>query len=204
MMDDALLARLRIREVIEAWAICRDSGDWDGLAECWHPGAIMNATWFQGTSDLFIARAKDSFSRAGMSSHIQGGSLIRVAGQRAIAQTRVTISSRDPIEGVMCDIPCIARFYDFFECRQGKWALVMRQPIYEKDRADPVESGVVLKLDPALLARFPVGYRHLAYAQSQRGLPVKTDMPGLRGPEVERLYAQGADWLAGTPMEFAA
>ena len=42
---------------------------------------------------------------------------------------------------------------------------------------------------------FRPGYRHLAYAQVQRGLPVKTDMPGLKGPEVEALYPRGADWL---------
>jgi hypothetical protein len=26
---------------------------------------------------------------------------------------------------------------------------------------------------------------------------VKPDMPGLKGPEVEALYARGAQWLAG-------
>jgi hypothetical protein len=29
------------------------------------------------------------------------------------------------------------------------------------------------------------------------GYKVKPDMPGLKGPEVERLYARGAAWLAG-------
>ena len=32
------------------------------------------------------------------------------------------------------------------------------------------------------------------------GYPVKPDMPGLRGPEVERLYQRGAAWLAGEPV----
>ena len=32
------------------------------------------------------------------------------------------------------------------------------------------------------------------------GYPVKPDMPGLRGPEVEALYARGAAWLAGDPV----
>jgi hypothetical protein len=31
----------------------------------------------------------------------------------------------------------------------------------------------------------------------QAGYPVKPDMPGLRGPEVEELYQRGAAWLAG-------
>jgi hypothetical protein len=48
-----------------------------------------------------------------------------------------------------------------------------------------------------VLARFPEGYRHLAYLQVRVGYQVKPDMPGLRGPEVERLYQRGAAWLAG-------
>ena len=47
-----------------------------------------------------------------------------------------------------------------------------------------------------LLARFPEGYRHLAYLQTRIGYTVKPDMPGLDGPEVEALYARGA-WLKG-------
>jgi hypothetical protein len=42
-----------------------------------------------------------------------------------------------------------------------------------------------------------VGYRHLAYAQTQIGYDVKPDMPGLTGPQVAYLYERGARWLAG-------
>jgi hypothetical protein len=77
---------------------------------------------------------------------------------------------------------------------------VLRQPIYEKDRLDPVTSGAVVELDPDVLNRFPEGYRHLAYLQAAAGYPVKPDMPGLRGPGVAALYARGAAWLAGEPV----
>jgi hypothetical protein len=78
---------------------------------------------------------------------------------------------------------------------------VLRQPIYEKDRADPVDPAAALELDPQLLAHFPEGYRHLAYVQTQIGYPVKDDMPGLTGPEVEALYRRGAAWLEGRDLE---
>jgi hypothetical protein len=74
---------------------------------------------------------------------------------------------------------------------------VLRQPIYEKDRLDPLEPSASLQLDRERLERFPPGYRHLAYLQSGLGFQVKPDMPGLTGPEVERLYERGARWLAG-------
>jgi len=112
----------------------------------------------------------------------------------------MTISQRASVEGVLCDVVCTGRFYDFFEKRKGEWGMLLRQPIYEKDRIDPLDPGAVLKLDPELLAQFPEGYRHLAYLQSRIGYPVKRDLPGLTGPEVERLYARGAEWLAGKPL----
>jgi hypothetical protein len=59
-----------------------------------------------------------------------------------------------------------------------------------------------LKLDPALLLRFPEGYRHLAYAPTRIGYTVKGDMPTLKGVEVERLYAAGAAWLAGRALDW--
>ena len=74
---------------------------------------------------------------------------------------------------------------------------MLRQPIYEQDRLDPVDPSATLTLEQELLERFPVGYRHLAYLQTRIGFAVKPDMPGLSGPEVEALYARGADWLAG-------
>jgi len=66
---------------------------------------------------------------------------------------------------------------------------------------DPVDPAARLLLDPALLARFPDGYRHLAYLQTRIGYAVKADMPGLKGPEVEALYARGARWLGGGPSD---
>jgi len=132
--------------------------------------------------------------------HFLGGSSIDVAGQRAIAQTKMTISQRAPVEGVICDVVCSGRFYDFFEKRKNRWGLVLRQPIYEKDRLDPVDPAAKLVLDRDLLARFPEGYRHLAYLQTKIGYQVKTDMPGIEGPELERLYARGARWLKGESL----
>jgi hypothetical protein len=101
------------------------------------------------------------------------------------------------VDGVVCDVVCTGRFYDLFERRAGRWGLVLRQPVYERDRLDPVDPAAALVLDPELLARFPEGYRHLAYLQTRIGYDVKADMPGLTGPEVEALYARGAEWLRG-------
>ena len=75
--------------------------------------------------------------------------------------------------------------------------MVLRQPIYEKDRIDPVDASVLLKLDRSELLKYPPGYRHLAYVQSKIGYPIKADMPQLQGPVVDALYMRGRAWLSG-------
>jgi len=199
-MDTALADRLAIREVIHDWTTFRDAGDWERFRRVWHPGARMMATWFQGPAERFVEVSREGFDKGVNILHFLGGTSIDVAHARAIAQTRMTISQRAAVDGVVCDVVCTGRFYDFFERRDGTWGIVLRQPIYEKDRLDPVDPAASLRLDPALLAQFPEGYRHLAYLQSRIGFAVKRDMPTLRGPEVERLYGAGAAWLAGQPL----
>lgn len=192
-MDD----RQEIRDLIENWAVWRDAGDWERFRTLWHDDGRMMATWFQGGANEFIAVSRAGFARGVRILHFLGGSSIDVAGSRAIAQTKMTISQRAEVEGIACDVVCTGRFYDFLEKRGGRWGLVLRQPIYEKDRIDPLAPGAKLALDQPLLARFPEGYRHLAYLQTRIGYEVKPDMPGLTGPEVEALYARGERWLAG-------
>jgi hypothetical protein len=99
---------------------------------------------------------------------------------------------------VVCDVVCSGRFYDFIEKRKSRWGLVLRQPIYERDRIAPVDPAATVRLDQELLAGFPEGYRHLAYLQAKNGQAVKTDMPGLTGAALDALYQRGAEWLAGS------
>jgi hypothetical protein len=198
--EGELRDRLSIREVVENWALWRDAGDWERFRTVWHPEARMMATWFQGPAERFIEASRVGWNKGVSILHFLGGSTVDVEGPRAIAQTKMTISQRATVDGVDCDVVCTGRFYDFFERRGDRWGIVLRQPIYEKDRLDPVDPAATLRLDAELLAQFPEGYRHLAYLQTRIGYTVKRDMPGLKGAEVERLYATGAAWLAGRAL----
>ena len=193
------MAQLQIRRLVENWAVWRDAGDWARFRTVWHSDGVMMATWFQGPFEEFIRVTIEGWNKGVSILHFLGGSSIDVAGERAIAQTKMTISQRGLVDGVLCDVLCTGRFYDFFEERDGVWGLVHRQPIYEKDRVDPIDPAARLTLDQAVLAGFPEGYRHLAYIQTRIGYTVKLDMPMLKGPVVQDLYRRGADWLAGKP-----
>ncbi len=190
-----------IRDLIENWIVWRDAGDWERFATVWHDDGVMMATWFQGPARDFIRVSREGFERGVRILHFQGGTSVDLAGDRAIAQTKMTITQRSTVEGVECDVVCTGRFYDFLERRDNVWGLVLRQPIYEIDRLTPTTPSPTPgpELDQGLLAQFPSGYRHLAYIQAKIGYDVKRDMPGLVGPEVEDLYRRGAEWLAGAP-----
>jgi ketosteroid isomerase-like protein len=190
--------KLAIREVVENWALWRDAGDWERFATVWHEDGWMTATWFQGSARQFIEVSRAGFERGVSILHFLGGFTCDVAGDRAIAQTKMTINQRAMVDGLQVDVVCTGRFYDFFAKHADRWAIVRRQPIYEKDRMDPVEPSRRVMLDPVLLATFPEGYRHLGYLQSKNGFTVKGNLPGLRGTAVETLYAEGRAWLAGS------
>jgi hypothetical protein len=199
-MDAETLDRLAIRQLIDNWALWRDAGDWERFRTVWHDDGVMMATWTQGSADQFIAMCREGFEKGNIILHFLGGHTSDLKGNRAVAQTKMTISQRNYVHDVLVDVVCTGRFYDFLEKRDGKWGMVLRQPIYEKDRMDPVDPAARLTLDKAVLERFPEGYRHLAYLQSHIGFPIKPDMPGLKGSQVQALYAKGKAWLEGSPL----
>lgn len=199
-MDD-LEDRLAIRELVESWAVWRDAGDWDRFRTVWFEDGRMMATWTQGTADEFIVMSKAGWDRGMRIHHVLGGQSIEIADDRAVSQVKMEIHQRAAVDRVDVDVTCTGRFYDFLEKREGRWGFVLRQPIYEQDRMDPVDPAARLELERDLLARFPEGYRHLAYLQTRIGYEVRRNMPGLRGPEVEALYRSGAAWLRGEPLD---
>lgn len=55
----------------------------------------------------------------------------------------------------------------------------------EKDRLEPVDPSKRIELEAQALARYPEGYRHVAYLQTGAGVRITPDLPtpGKRGAE---------------------
>ncbi|REH38199.1 SnoaL-like protein [Kutzneria buriramensis] len=181
--------------MVQRWAIHRDAGDWERFRELWHPNGWMSATWFDGPFEEFIRASQRAFAAGVRILHFLGGTAVEVGGGHAIAQTKMTITQRGPVHGVEVDVVCTGRFYDFFARHEGEWRIAHRQPIYERDRMDPVDPAATLSLDADRLAGFPEGYRHLAYLQEANGSTVRQGLPGLNDEAVRRLYREGRAWL---------
>ena len=155
MLTEQEAEEFRIRQLVEKWAMTRDAGDWAGFASVWHEDGWMTATWFQGPAADFIRASQDGFDAGVNILHFLGGSRCEVTGDRAVAQTKMTIQQRATVHGITADVTCTGRFYDFLEKRDGAWGIVRRQPIYEKDRLDPVDPGGPADPRPAAAGRVP-------------------------------------------------
>jgi hypothetical protein len=201
--DKLMMDRLAIPEVIDNWVLYRDAGDWERFRSVWTSDGYMMATWFEGPATEFAKVSSDGMDHGVNIMHFLGGKTIGLAGNRAVAQTKMTISQRAPVHNVVVDVLCTGRFWDFLEKRNGKWAIALRRLTYEKDRMDPVDPSKLVTLDSKLLESFPVGYRHLGYLQTVNGNKVRMDMPGLRGPGTDALKGYAKDWLAGKSIESA-
>ena len=180
--------RQAIRELVENWVVWRDAGDWERFRTVWHDDGRMMATWFQGPADEFIRVSREGFERGVSHPALPRRHVDRRRRRpRDRADEDDDLAARARSTASLCDVVCTGRFYDFFERRDGRWGLVLRQPIYEKDRLDPVDPAAALELDPATCSRAsPRATATSPTCSSGIGYDVKPDMPGLTGPEVER------------------
>jgi len=194
------LEKLSIIDVVQSWALYRDTGDWDGLRSTVHPDAQMTATWFDGSFEEFIAACQASWRKGSKSQHFLGGSVAQIKGSKAIAQTRMSIMVRGTVDNQLVDITCTGRFYDRVEKRDGKWKILKRNVIYEKDRIDLLDPSASLSLDHNRLQRFPEGYQHLAYMQSAQGANVSPHLATGSGPALDALISEGQAWLNASEL----
>jgi hypothetical protein len=191
-MDD----RAEIERRINEWVIFRDSGDFDRLRELWSADGTITTTWFSGSADDFVAHSRRMFGAPLPGSlHTLGGISVDVRGPRAISQAKIVLSVFAPVHGTASVVTCWGRFYDFWHKVDGTWKIADHIVIYDRDRLSALEGTVTPTLDPAVLNRFPEGYRHLAYTLEVNGTAVLEGLPGLTGAAVEELYARGRAWL---------
>ena len=202
-MTNELLDRLAVAEVTENWFVYRDNRDWEMFLTVWHEDGVMMTTWGgQTTPQGFAEAAQRGYDNGDRMLHECGPTAVRLSGDRAISQSKLRIMQRGPVKEVLCDVTCIGRVYDFVERRAGRWGIVLRQPIYERDVIAPVDPAQSVELTSDELASLPDGYARLGYLQAGLGYTIKADMPTSSGPELATLLAAGEQWLAGGALDW--
>ncbi|MBL0421552.1 nuclear transport factor 2 family protein [Ramlibacter sp. AW1] len=191
-----LLDRAAITRVVQDWGLARDAGRWSQLRACFTADATMHTTWFVGSAAEFVERSIQAALAGVRSQHFIGAATITLRGNKAVVETRMILMLRAMLAGEEVDATCWGRFHDRFVRDAGVWRIKQRVPVYEKDRLDPVNPAATLHLDPDLLARNPVGYRHLAYLQSQVGAAITPGLPTPDSTALVHLEAASAAWLA--------
>lgn len=187
-----------IREAIENWGLFRDAGRWAELRALYTPDGTMQTTWFDGAAAEFVERSIESHRRGTRVQHFIGSASITLNGEKAIVESRVITLLRTELQGLDVDVTCYARFCDRFVRSGDAWLIKSRVPIYEKDRLDPVDPQAAPALDQGVLARYPEGYRHLAYVQTIAGRPVTPGLHVSNGEALASLYAAANSWLRGS------
>lgn len=157
---------------------------------------------------------------------------------RAVTKLKATITQRFVLEGCEVDAESDCRFCFFWErgtdavtdIAKGEWRARYVRHWYEKDKLIPVNPNKVPKVDEAVLAKFPPGYRYVAshvcsaavvdvenlcyrylsYCQEATlGIDIILDMPGHRreddtptGRAHDALYMKCKTWMEGGKIDF--
>src|ERR1700748_1076242 len=118
-MSGTAADRLAIRDLLENWVVWRDSGDWERFRTVWADEGWMMATWFQGSAADFIKVSIEGWNKGVSILHFLGGMSIEIEENRAIAQTKMTISQRAKVDEHPVDVVCTGRFFAFLGRGQG-------------------------------------------------------------------------------------
>jgi hypothetical protein len=84
-------------ELIQTWGLHRDQGQWPQLLGTFTPDGQISVSWFSGAFSEFVEQCRQAFQAGQHSKHHIFPSVVRIAGQRALAETNIVIRVRQKI-----------------------------------------------------------------------------------------------------------
>jgi hypothetical protein len=186
-------------ELIQSWGLCRDQGKWPELTATFAPDGEISVSWFSGLFRDFVEHCRKSFDAGQRSKHLILPSVVRGAGDRAMAETNIVILVRQQVGGTLIDLTSYARFLDRLARKDGRWMILERTAIYERDRIDPVEpSDSFAQLFKGVdLSAYPEAYRYMAARLAAIGRPLAPVVYRDGSPHTAQVYARYEAWLEG-------
>jgi hypothetical protein len=190
-------------DLVRRERFARDQRRFDVMASCFHPGAWVRTTWYDGVGGQAYV---DSTRRllgdvpAGPFSgkHWVFPAFAQVAGDRATVESPAKIFLREEIGGIQADLHAYCRFFSRAVRVSGEWKLLTFHVLFEWDELRPTVPGQLPDLDTELLATLRPSYRYLGYMQTKRGVQLNLDLLGDdRWPELVAFHEREDAWLAG-------
>jgi hypothetical protein len=193
---DELYDKLAIGDLIsrERWA--RDNHSFDEMAQCYHPDATVEVSWFKGSGAEFVELSRRQSGNGVLNFHVMSPSVVTVRGDRAIAETRCSTRNFWEVDGVEGSIEAFIKIlWRALRVDQG-WLLAGLRVIYVRDilyARNPAQPPI---FDLERLAQFRQSYRYQAYHLDRLGLEPRNDLPGEDQPDsVVALRKSEREWL---------
>lgn len=177
--------------------VARDQGRWDDLLAQFHPEGRIQVSWYRGPIAGFVEASRRAAGRSPVASkHWIGAPRVGIAGGRAVADTDIVIMLRLALGGHEVDVTSFARFHDWFERHNGRWRVLRRVCIYERDRLDPLDAAEFATVRAELdLTSGPAAYRHLAGALKALNAPVLPSQVCAGSDEEAATFVSDRSWL---------
>jgi hypothetical protein len=190
-----------VTQLIQAWGLHRDQGNWPELAAMFTVDGTISVTWFSGSHADFIEACRATHKqRSPRTKHLIGTPFVRITGDRAVAETSIQILGRATIAGVAVDNTSYARFVDRIVRAGDEWRISRRVAIYEKDRLDPVIPSPAFDrfMAETDFSDLPEPYRYLGFRLVDAGRTLRPDIIVDGSPEADRVLAEAGAWLASS------
>jgi hypothetical protein len=191
--------KLAVAEVVQTERAARDQGQWDRMAACYHPDAVVSISWIETTGLQFVTASKAAFAAGIRHLHQMTPTLVTLNGRRALAETGCAILLGGRIGGVEVMVTSQARLHARVERRGDEvWRISGLRAVYFQDAMAACVPGEVPPLDRARLDGYRPSLRFLSYLLEESGKTPRSDLAGIDRPDlVDAMLAAETDWLAG-------
>ncbi|GLS99388.1 hypothetical protein GCM10007897_07670 [Sphingobium jiangsuense] len=197
MAQQDLQDRTAIDTLIQFERTARDTGQWDVMAQCYHPDSLVEVSWFQGSGKEFAERSSQIAGGKVYTFHQMSPAAVTVRGDRALAETGCCIHALSDLDGVEIDLTSHTRLLWRAVREGGEWLLFGMRAYYISDTIVPINPGQPLVIDQDMFGGMRKSYRCIAYSMARAGFAVRDDLPGIDRPEtVAALRVQEQQWLA--------
>jgi hypothetical protein len=200
--SNELLDSVAVNNVIMRERLARESHDWAAEADCFHPDAVVEVSWFKGSGAEFVTSAEKNAAATKHSStdtvnfDSMGPAVVTVKNDRAIANTACAVHRFYWLDGIEVSMTSYTRLLWRARKFNGQWLIAGLRGIYIRDILFPRNPNEVVKLDEERLNEFRPSYRYLSYILAAQGQPAHNDLPGVDQPEtVAALTAAECAWL---------